>query len=132
MAKGKNIIECQTMGAVWYLSPATNLFIQIVVGLYSIIFGIIKPLKKIINSTLYYTTIILFILFKSLGLKSVAKTIRAIADQFIIANTPWKKRMKFCKKFGRLSKKINVKKFKNQYSQGIGADRLERDEDDNI
>ncbi len=132
MAKGKNIIECQMMGSVWYLTPPTNLFIQIIVGLYNAIFGIIKPIRNTINLMLYYTTIILIILFKSIGLRFVAKTIRFIADQFIIADTPWKKRMKNCKKTGKLGKKINVKKFKNQFSQGVGADNLERDENDVI
>ena len=132
MAKGKNIIECQMMGALWYISPPTNLFIQIIVGLYSSIFGIIKPIRKTINIMLYYSTIILIILFKSIGLKFVAKTIRFIADQFIISNTSWKKRMKNCTKTGKLGKKINVKKFKKQFSQGVGADSLERDENDVI
>ena len=62
----------------------------------------------------------------------MAKTIRFIADQFIIADTPWKKRMKNCKKTGKLGKKINVKKFKNQMSQSAGTDDLERDENDVI
>lgn len=132
MAKGKNIIECQAMGAVWHLTPPTNILVQIIVGLYNSILGLIKPLRKIINNTLYYTTIILIIIFKGVGLRFMAKTIRFIADQFIIADTPWKKRMKNCKKTGKLGKKINVKKFKNQMSQSAGTDDLERDENDVI
>ena len=40
--------------------------------------------------------------------------------------------MKNCKKTGKLGKKINVKKFKTQFSPGGGADNLERDENDVI
>lgn len=131
MAKGKDTITCTLMNSGWTFMPQ-NLVLQIIVGIYNIIFGLIKPLRKAINHILYYSAIILIILFKSIGLRFMAKTVRFIGDQFIIADTPWNKRMKNCKKFGKLGKKINVKKFKKQFSQGVGADNLERDENDVI
>jgi len=129
MAKGKDSIACTFMNSGWTFMPQ-NLVLQIIVGIYNIIFGLIKPLRKTINHMLYYSTIILIILFKSIGLRFIAKNIRFIGDQFIIADTPWKKRMKNCKRTGKLGKKINVKKFKNQMSQGLGTDDLQRDEND--
>ena len=131
MAKGKDTITCTLMNSGWTFMPQ-NLVLQIIVGIYNIIFGLIKPLRKAINHMLYYSAIILIILFKSIGLRFMAKTVRFIGDQFIIADTPWNKRMKNCKKFGKLGKKINVKKFKKQMSQGLGTDELERDENDVI
>ena len=40
--------------------------------------------------------------------------------------------MKYCKKFGKLSKKINVSKFKESVSGSFGAMELEKDPDDNL
>ena len=124
MAKGKDPATCLTMNIAWTVAP-WNIILQLVVGLYNILFGFVKILKKIINFTLYYITVILIIIFKGIHLNFIAKIIRLIADQFIIANTKWNKRMKNCQKFGKLSKKINVSKFKESVSGSFGAMELE-------
>jgi hypothetical protein len=131
MAKGKDLASCTAMNTIWTLMPH-NMVLQIIVGIYNIIFGFVKTLRKIINHTLYYLTIILIIIFKGINLTFIAKFIRFIADQFIIADTPWNKRMKNCKKIGKLGKKINVKKFKRDVEGAFGAVELERDPDDVI
>ncbi len=131
MAKGKDLASCTAMNTIWTLMPQ-NMVLQIIVGIYNIIFGLLKPLRKVINHTLYYLTIILIIIFKGMHLTFIAKFIRFIGDQFIIADTPWNKRMKNCSKFGKLGKKINVKKSKRKVESSFGAMELERDPDDVI
>jgi len=131
MAKGKDPATCLTMNIAWTVAP-WNIILQLVVGVYNIIFSFVKILKKIINFTLYYITIILIIIFKGIKLNFVAKMIRLVADQFIIANTKWNKRMKNCQKFGRLSKRIDVGKFKKQVGGAFGAAELNRDPNDVI
>ena len=131
MAKGKDLATCTAINSIWTFMPQ-NMVLQIIVGIYNLIFGLLKPLRKVINYTLYYLTIILIIIFKGMHLTFIAKFIRFIADQFIISNTPWNKRMKNCSKFGKLGKKINVKKFKRDVESSFGAMELERDPDDVI
>jgi hypothetical protein len=131
MAKGKDPATCLTMNIAWTVAP-WNIILQLVIGVYNFLFSFLKIIKKIINFTLYYITVILIIIFKGIHLNFVAKMIRFIADQFIIANTKWDKRMKNCQKIGRLSKKINVAKFKRQIGEAFGAAELNRDPEDKI
>ena len=67
MAKGKDPATCLTMNIAWTVAP-WNIILQLVVGVYNIIFSFVKILKKIINFTLYYITIILIIIFKGIKL----------------------------------------------------------------
>jgi len=129
MGKGKNEILCHTEAIAWFLWPF-NLILMMIVNIWNAILGIIPPLKKAINTLLYYIIALLIRLFSMVGLNFIAKTIRWIAESFIRAGTPYGKQIKLCKKTGKHYKKIKTQSVVDKIMGMMGSVSLPQDEED--
>ena len=128
MGKGKDELICHTEAIAWFLFPF-NLILMLVVNIWNALLGIIPPLKKIINTILYYIAALLIRLFSMMGLKFISKIIRWIAETFIRAGTGYGKQIKLCKKTGKHYKKIKTQAVIDKIMGMLGSGELPQEEE---